>query len=118
MSGVVPIQIHQPGERSIALVDADGKEHVYKGRPMTKSLADKLGDAQSKIVDAMTDPQTSVTQVIEAEVAQLDLILHTNGKRGVPKPSKLLMDLWNADQLEREDVRRIVQEVVTATRPT
>jgi hypothetical protein len=112
------IQIHEAGQQPVALQDSDGKEYVYTARPMTKSLAEKLGEAQTVIVEAMTDPDTSVTKVVEAEVAQLDLILHASGKRGVPKPSKVLLDLWNADALERQDIPRIVREVVQAARPT
>jgi hypothetical protein len=107
------IQIHQAGEQPVALKGPDGKEYVYKARPMTKSLSEKLGEDQQAIVEAMTNPDKDVTAVVAAEAAQLDTILHSP-KKGVPKPSTLIVRLWNEEKIVREDVSRIVREVVAA----
>jgi hypothetical protein len=107
------IALHQAGETDVALQGPDGKEYVYKARAMTKSLAEKLADDQQDIVKAMTDTDTGVDDVVKAEAKQLDTILHSP-KRGVPKPSTLIVKLWDAEQITRQDVPRIVQEVVAA----
>lgn len=107
------IQIHQAGEQPVALQGPDGKEYVYKARPMTKSLAEKLGETKEAIVAAMLDDDKDVTDVVKAEAAELDVILHSP-KKGVPKPSTLIVRLWNEEKIVREDVSRIVREVVAA----
>lgn len=107
------IALHQAGETDVALQGPDEKEYLYKARPMTKTLSEKLAEDQKDIVAAMVDDEATIDDVVKAEAKQLDTILHSP-KRGVPKPSTLIAQLWDAEKITRQDVPRIVQEVVAA----
>jgi hypothetical protein len=109
-------RIYSLGE-AVATGEVDIFGSVFEVRPITSSVEAALNPLERKY-NALLEKadSTTGTSVVEAIGELLDVLLKP-AEGGKSKPSKLLLEKWQADELAIPDARDLVQ-AVAEHRPT
>lgn len=112
------------GSKVEVTLDYKGRKVAFKMKPITLKVEEELDDCSREIRRVNENPDSRPLERTSVIAAQLDVLLEPvpapagDVGEAVPPPSEILLEGYEAEDLEGVQVRTLVDDLVTQARPT